>query len=125
MNASTQITSAERVGGVVGRLWKKWLRLDESVCSRLALYGVPIGLTKIVLWAVKLIVLGVQFYAAFWVALVLTIVAVAVGITRYADLNGLDEELNKTEWKYGPYGYGLYSSQGYRIDPHDEDDGEY
>lgn len=122
MSAPTQISSAERLGGALGRLWKKWLRLDNKICNRLATFGLSKGLIKFVLWAIKLIMVGALFYFLFWIALILAIALAAVGILRHADLSQLSEELNKTEWRYGPSGYGLYSSQGYRIDPRDERD---
>ncbi len=123
MNASTDMTYAERMGGALGRLWRTWRRLDESICSWLASYGVHVGLTKVVLWAIKLIVLGALFYIALWAALIFVIVAAAVvSSTRPVDLG---EDWYKTEWHHGPAGYGLYDLHGYRIDPYDERDEQY
>lgn len=119
MNTCARISFAERAGGALGRLWKKWSRLDDRICNRLAAYSVPVVFTKVALWAIKLIVVGALFYFAFWLALIFTIVALAAagGSTGPVDLG---EDWDKTEWRHGPAGWGLYDSHDYRIDPHDE-----
>jgi len=119
MNASTDKTYAERMGGALGRLWKKWLRVDDRICNRLVTFGLPKGLTKIVLWAVKLILLGVLFYAAFWVALILAIAAAAAGIAQNIDTN---DDPYKREWREGPTGFGLYDKNEWRYDMGDPEE---
>lgn len=124
MNTSAQISRAERMGGALGRLWKKWLRLDDRICNRLAACSVPAVFTKVALWAIKLVVVGAAFYFAFWLALIFTMGAVvAAGVsTGPVDLGN---DWYKTEWRHGPAGWGLYDSNGYRIDPHDEGDEQF
>ncbi|MPN10034.1 hypothetical protein SDC9_157327 [bioreactor metagenome] len=34
----------------------------------------------------------------------------------------LGDELPEPEWRNGPTGFGLYTYDGFRIDPHVEDD---
>ncbi|MNG35690.1 hypothetical protein D3C84_1224930 [compost metagenome] len=66
----------------------------------------------------KLVVLGVLLYIAFWFALLVVFVLLVVrGLTQ----NTEDEDLGvqRDELRHGEAGYGLYSSSGQRIDPHD------
>ena len=123
MNASTHLSFAERMGGALGRLWKKWLRLDDNICNRLATYGVPTGLIRIVLWAIKLIVPGALFYAAFWVALFLAIALAVAGLAS-AMPGGQWGNEHEPDWRTGPSGFGLYRGD-IRIDIGDpcEDEG--
>lgn len=113
MNASTHISSAERMGGALGRVWKKWRRLDDRLCRRLVAYGLADGLAKVVLWAIKLIVLGALFYAAFWVALILAIALAVAGLAQHADFR---EDEDKPEWRDGHSGFGLYDQREWRHD---------
>ena len=73
------------------------------------------------LLVVKLAALGVLVYIAFWLlALVIVGLVVAAWSARNADWDS--DEATRTEWRYGPAGYGLYTYDGYRIDPHDPED---
>lgn len=46
-------------------------------------------------------------------------VMVVAWMARNTDLG---EELPEPEWRNGPAGFGLYTYDGFRIDPHVEDD---
>jgi hypothetical protein len=78
------------------------------------------GVANALTWMLLLAVLGGLFYGAFWVALLLTFALVGAWLIRNDD--GSYDEEHKPEWKYGFAGYGLYSYEGHRIDPHDPDD---
>ena len=54
-----------------------------------------------------------------WLALLLVLVMVVAWMARNADLG---DELPEPEWRNGPAGFGLYTYDGFRIDPHVEDD---
>ncbi|EPA95356.1 hypothetical protein PG5_40840 [Pseudomonas sp. G5(2012)] len=80
--------------------------------------GLPASLAKATLVVVKLVVLGALLYVAFWFVLLLVFVLlVARGFAQHEQ----DEDLwtPKDELRHGEAGYGLYSSSGQRIDPHD------
>ena len=68
---------------------------------------------------VKLAALGVLLYTTFWLALVMVCVMVVAWMARNTDLG---EELPEPEWRNGPAGFGLYTYDGFRIDPHVGDD---
>jgi hypothetical protein len=78
-------------------------------------------MAKGISWAVKFAVFAILLNGVFWLGLLLAFAVIAAWTARNADW---DEEENRTKWRYGPAGYGLYSSDGYRIDPHDPEDEE-
>lgn len=117
MNTTTRISTAERLGRSFGRGWRGYLRREQRVARCLVTLGVPAGGAAAVLWIVKLAVLGVLLYSAFWLALLLIFAVIAAGVMGDAELD--DEP--QTEWRTGPLGFGLYHPDGSRIDPHDPD----
>ena len=118
MKPSTQTSSADRLGQMLGRMWRGYLRQEQRVNAWLVEHGVPAGGAAALLWIVKLMVLGVLLYIAFWFALLLVFALLAA---RGLAQDGQDEDLwaQTDELRQGEAGYGLYSSSGQRIDPHD------
>ncbi len=118
MKPSAQTSSADRLGQTLGRMWRGYLRQEQRVNAWLVEHDVPAGGAAALLWIVKLMVLGVLLYIAFWFALLLVFVLLAA---RGLAQDGQDEDLwaQKDELRHGEAGYGLYSSSGQRIDPHD------
>ncbi|EDY8730826.1 TPA: DUF3742 family protein [Salmonella enterica subsp. enterica serovar Agona] len=119
MNTTTRTSTAERLGRVIGRGWRAYVRGERRVSNWLVSKGVPRAGAAALLWAVKLTVLGVLLYSTAWLALLLVFATVAAWGARNA---GLDDELPEPEWRNGPAGFGLYTYDGFRIDPHVEDD---
>ncbi len=68
---------AYRLGSGMGRAWRGYARLEKKAARWLVSVGAPTGVATVLVWAVKLAVLGVFFYVAFWLALLL-LFAVAV-----------------------------------------------
>ena len=62
---------AHRAGCKVGRVWRGAVHQEQRAVLWFVRRGWPAGLAKVMLWAFKLIVLGVLLYVAFWLALVL------------------------------------------------------
>lgn len=119
MNTTTRISTAERLGRSLGRGWRAYVRGEGRLSNWLVSRGVP-GVGAIaVLWLVKLAVLGVLLYTTFWLALLLVFAIAAAWMACNAEL---DDELPEPEWRNGPAGFGLYTYDGFRIDPHVEDD---
>ena len=117
MKPSVQISFAERFGQMLGRMWRGYLRQEQRVNGWLVEHGVPAGGATALLWAVKLVVLGVLLYVAFWLALLLVFAIVAASAARNSDW-----ETPEPEWTNGTAGFGLYTHDGHRIDPHVSDD---
>ncbi|NYT22594.1 DUF3742 family protein [Alcaligenaceae bacterium] len=107
---------AERFGRWLGRGWRGYVRRERRVVAWLASVGVPSGAATALVWIVKLAVLGVLLYTAFWLALLLVcLLLVARGFGKGGD----DFTPPGTELRHGEAGFGLYSSDRHRLDPHD------
>lgn len=120
MKTAAQTTFAERLGRTLGRAWRGCVRLDRRAHGWLLAQGWTPGIAKAALLAVKLAAIGVLLYTAFWLALLLAFALVGAWVVRNDD--GSYDEEHKPEWRYGPAGYGLYTHDDYRIDPHDPED---
>ena len=120
MKTAAQTTFAERLGRTLGRAWRGCARLDRRAQGWLLAQGWAPGIAKAALLAVKLAAIGVLLYTAFWLALLLAFALVGAWVVRNDD--GSYDEDHKPEWRYGPAGYGLYTHDDYRIDPHDPED---
>lgn len=120
MKTAAQTTFAERLGRALGRAWRGCARLDRRTQGWLLARGWAPDIAKAALLAVKLAAIGVLLYTAFWLALLLAFALVGAWVVRNDD--GSYDEEHKPEWRYGPAGYGLYTHDNYRIDPHDPED---
>nr|WP_132763575.1 DUF3742 family protein [Pseudomonas aeruginosa] len=121
MTTTTRISTAERIGRAFGRGCRAYARGERRTSSWLVSKGVPVAGTTVLLWAVKLAVLGLLLYVAFWFALVLLGV-VAAGWAAAANTSDDDEwsftdltELRKTPG-YDPNLYNDTSHELYTDD---------
>src|SRR5258708_1784776 len=120
MKANTEYNStAERTGAVIGRAWRRWLRQEHRLIGWLVSKGLPATTAKTLLWIVTLAALAVLLYVALWLTLLLAFAFSVACAARNADW---DEEDHQPEWRNGVSGFGLYTTDGYRIDPHNSDD---
>lgn len=122
MKTTAQTTFAERAGRAFGRMWRGIARRERQTAGWLVARGVPAGAATALLWAVKLAVLGVLLYVAFWLALLLVFGIVVAWGARNADWE--DGEEDQPQWRVGAAGYGLYRGD-IRIDigdPYEEDE---
>lgn len=122
MNTKTHRSNAERLGRWLGRTWRAYGSRERQAAGWLVARGMPAGAATALLWAVKLAILGVLLYAAFWLALLLVFGIVAAWFARNADWD--DEEEDQPQWRVGAAGYGLYRGD-IRIDigdPYEEDE---
>ncbi len=120
MNTTTRISTAERLGRSVGRGWRAYVRGERRLSSWLASKGMPMAGVAVMLWVVKLVALGLLFYTSFWLALLLLGIAAAWMVSNSATND--DRCTQPDELRNGEAGFGLYSSSGQRIDPHDPND---
>jgi len=114
MNTVTRIHTAERFGRWLGRGWCGYVRGERQVSAALAAKGVPIAVAAVLVWVVKLAVLGMLLYVAFWMALLLIFAIAAAWVARNTDWDEPQPEL-----RTGLLGFGLYHPDSSRIDPHD------
>ncbi len=120
MKRAAQTTFGERVGQALGRMWRACVRLEHQAHDWLVAQGLAPGSARAALLALKLVVLGVLAYTVFWLALLVAFALAGAWIVRNDD--GSYDEEHRSEWRHGPAGYGLYSYDDQRIDPHDPDD---
>lgn len=71
-----QIPRAERAGQWFGRLWRRFTRQETRVARGLIAAGLPPSVTSAFLWILKLAVLAVIAYAAFWLGILLLVILV-------------------------------------------------
>lgn len=117
MKTTARTTVAERTGRGFGRAWLAIRRQEARVVQHLMRQGLSRGIATLSLWAVKLLVLGVLLYVAFWLTLVVIFVLVAAWLAGNAD----DTAEDKPRWRNGLSGYGLYRGD-VRVDPGTTDD---
>lgn len=110
MRTAAHTTVAERVGRGLGRAWLAIRRQEARVVQHLMHQGLSRGIATLILWAVKLLILGVLLYVAFWLTLVAIFVLAAAWLARHAD-----HDSAQGEWRNGQEGYGYYEN-GTRTD---------
>jgi len=71
MSTTTRISTAERLGQALGRGWRAYVRGERRASNWLVSKGVPQAGASVFVWAIKLVVLGLLFYVAFWMTLLL------------------------------------------------------
>lgn len=117
MSTKTRISIAERLGRWLGRGWRGYVRCERSVVRWMASMGMLGTVTAALPWVVRLTVLALLVYVAAWLALLLVfLVLVAHGY------NAGDLAEPEAEWRDGHVGFGLYTKDEHRIDPHDPND---
>ncbi len=118
MDTKARVSNAERFGRWAGGMRRGFVLRERQFADWLMARGLSAGMATALLWVVKLLVLGVLLYIAFWFALLVVFVLLVV---RGLAQNTQDEDLSaqKDEMRHGEAGYGLYSYSGQRIDPHD------
>ncbi len=118
MKAAPKVKISERPGRWLGRGWRGVAHREARAIDWLATQGIPTRVGRVFFWVVKLFLLGLLLYAAFWFALLLLFGVAGAWILKNSDLN--DEE--KLEWREGHSGFGLYDKNEWRRDMGDPDD---
>lgn len=118
MKKTERTTTAERAGRWFGRAWREFVRQEARAVQWLAGKGLPVGVARLLLWMVKLAVLAVLLYVAFWLALLLAFAIVTAWLVRNSELD--DEK--QPELRDGHSGIGWYNKDDLRIDMGDPDD---
>ncbi|EZQ20201.1 hypothetical protein CF98_07310 [Halopseudomonas bauzanensis] len=66
---TTRSSTAEHFGQSLGRGWRSYRRTELRLTDWFVSKGIPAAMATALLWAVKLGVLGLLLYVAFWFAL--------------------------------------------------------
>lgn len=117
MNTTTRISTAQRFGRWLGRGWRAYLRGERRFSAWLVVQGLSVRVVQLLLWAVKLAVIGALLYFAFWLVLLLAVLVAAAN----GDW-GAEQGVPEPEMRQGPVGFGLYTDDDYRIDQYDPRD---
>lgn len=118
MKKTARTTTAEHAGRRLGLAWRGCVRQEARGIRWLASKGLPTGLGRLMFWVVKLAMVVVLLYSAFWLALLLAFAVTAAWLVRNADLD--DEK--QPELRDGHSGVGLYDKDDWRIDMGDPND---
>lgn len=106
---------AWRLGIGMGRAWSGYARFEKKAACWLVAQGAPVAAASALLWLVKIAVLGVLFYVAFWLAL-LVLFAVAVAWSA-----GHGEPAEEYEWPFTDL-HELRKTPGYDPVPYNDFD---
>ncbi|WP_339456255.1 DUF3742 family protein [Pseudomonas sp. EA_65y_Pfl1_P120] len=110
MKRQARTSIPERLGRWTGRVWRGYVRREARLCAWFQDKGLPVLLTKTLLWVVKLTLLGVLLYAMFWVALIFLLALIAAWTVRNPP-----PPSERGEWRHGNEGHGYYRD-GRRVD---------
>ncbi len=77
MKTAAPTTFPARLGRTLGRAWRGCARMDRRAKGWLLAQGWAPNVVKTVLLVVKLTVIGILFYTAFWLTVLLTVVAIS------------------------------------------------
>lgn len=105
-STKNRISNAERLGRWLGGMWRGYVLRERRVAGWLVARGVPAGGATVLLWIVKLAVLGVLLYAAFWLALLVVFAAAAAWVA------GQGHAPEEDEWPFMD-GEEIRKSPGY------------
>ena len=118
MGTKTRISNAERFGRWAGGMWRGGVRRERRLAGRLVARGLPPGAATALLWLVKLAVLGVLLYAAFWLALLLVFSVAAAWAMQHGTADQEEPDLLNRQAEERDHREGLfYHPASYNDDP--------
>lgn len=127
MNTKARISNAERFGRRIGLMWRGFVCRERQVAGWLVARSLSVGTATALLWGVKLAVMGVLMYVAFWLALLFGFAIAAVWMIRAPDQDDPEELAvgeqaeHKTNPGYHPALYNDAPDSRY-ADPRYDDD---
>jgi hypothetical protein len=80
--------------------------------------GLPIAVANLLIAAMWILFGAALLHYGFWMLLVLATLLVLVSANGTSAPNNVERE---NKWRMGYLGFGLYNSDGFRVDPHDPD----
>ena len=114
MNTTTRISIAERLGRSVGCGWRAYARGERRTSNWLVSKGVPATGAAALLWVVKLVSVGLLFYAAFWLAvlvgLIIVMARIAAGGQEEPTASAIGDQVDRK-------GSVFYDPRNYNDDP--------
>ncbi|MCL1861225.1 MAG: DUF3742 family protein [Proteobacteria bacterium] len=124
MATTTKHLPVAKLTRLVRWFGETWARAEHKATCVLVARGATPQAAKAVAWAVKLVLIGVLLFVAFWLALAVGILFIASpgGEKRvFDDSDDADDALRAfPHWKHGCEGYGMYDAFGWRRIDKDE-----
>lgn len=118
MDMKTQIGKSERFGRWLGRGWRGYARRERRASAWLVARGAPAVAATALLRIIKLTVMGVLLYAAFWLTLLLLLAVAAVWVIEKRLSDEEDEwpfsDLNELRKSPG-YDPNLYNDTSHEL----------
>ena len=118
MKAAPTVKTSERAGRWLGRVWRSVAHREARAVRWLAVHGVPNRFGRLLFWLIKILVVGLLLYMAFWVALIILFAMTAAWLMLNSDL----DDQKQPELRDGHSGVGLYDKDDWRIDMGDPDE---
>lgn len=87
MKRQARTSIPERLGRWTGRAWRGYMRREVRVLLWMQAKGMPVPLAKILMWTVKLLLIGTLLYLVFWMALFFVFSVAVVWLTKNVDGN--------------------------------------
>ncbi|MCO7639729.1 DUF3742 family protein [Pseudomonas sp. S 311-6] len=116
MKHTARMTTAARLGRWLGGVWRGWLRAERRVHRWLMAQGLPAGGAAVLIWVIKLAILGVLLYVAVWATLLLVALVVAVRMAEQAP-QGDDDFLGRKAEELDHRESLFYHPASYNDDP--------
>ncbi|MCF5656241.1 DUF3742 family protein [Pseudomonas poae] len=119
MSGPLRKSKAERVGRWLARAYRGLLRQEQRLRLWLVEFGVPATGARVFAWCLRFSVIVLLLSFSIVLAMiVLGLWLIGRGVAR----SDLSYRTPDVEWRDGPSGYGMYTDDGYRIDPHVHED---
>ncbi|HGY1532949.1 TPA: DUF3742 family protein [Pseudomonas aeruginosa] len=116
MKHTARMTTAARLGRWLGGVWGGCLRAERRAHRWLMAQGLPAGGARVLIWVVKLAILGVLLYVAVWTALLLVALVVAARMAEQAP-QGDDDFLGRKAEELDHRESLFYHPASYNDDP--------
>lgn len=117
MGKQSESSRAEKFGRWSATVWRHHMRQEARFNGFLRARGVSEGGAVILIWILKIGLLGMLAYYMFWLMVVVCGAVLSIWLCRRINLDPEDEP----EWRDGASGYGQYRN-GTRIDVGISDD---
>lgn len=115
MSGHLRKSKAERVGRWLGRGYRGLMRQEQRLRLWLVGLGVPATGAKVFAWCLRLSVIVLLLSVSIVLAMIVFgLWVIGRGVAR-SDLSYRTPEV---EWRNGHSGFGLYTRDEFRIDPH-------
>ncbi|ONH50884.1 Protein of unknown function [Pseudomonas cedrina] len=115
MSGHPQISRAERVGCWLGRGYRGLMQQEQRSRLWLRDLGIPTMRAKCLTWCLRLCALALLL--SFFIALVIIVWGLWL-IGRGVARSDFSYRTLDAEWRDGISGFGLYTRDEFRIDPH-------